>query len=89
VDLGGRQGTWVGERGCKALWGDVGSEASVAEVEQSGQVTRRPIEAPTGLYVVSAEHDEPFTVRIFDAVGELLAQVEEKAGFDDLPPWFQ
>jgi hypothetical protein len=53
VDLSGTVAAG-GERGCKALWGEVGVSAAVAEVEQAGRVTRRPVEAPIGAFVVCA-----------------------------------
>jgi len=72
-----------------ALWGEVGVDAAFAEVEQDGVLTRRPVEAPTGHYVVSADFDRPFTVRVFDAGGALLSQREESAGSVFLPPWMR
>ncbi len=86
VDLGAMNGGGSIERGCKALWGDVGAAASIAEVSQAGQVTRRPIEAPLGAIVVCGDSGQPLTVRIMDSRGELLAEVNEPAGFEE-PPW--
>jgi hypothetical protein len=82
VDLSGTVAAG-GERGCKALWGEVGVSAAVAEVEQAGRVTRRPVEAPIGAFVMCADLAHPFTVRVMDADGRLLATVEEPAGFAD------
>jgi hypothetical protein len=86
VDLGGMNSGVVGDRGCKALWGSVGTEAVMAEVRQAGQVTRRPVESPVGAFVVSGEYTEPFTVRVLNAQGDVLAEVEEPAGFADESP---
>jgi hypothetical protein len=85
VSLGGMYSSGVGGRGAKTLWGEVGTDAAVAEVAQDGVVTRRHVHAPTGAFVVSGKLEQPFTVRIFDAAGELLAEIEEPAGFDDTP----
>lgn len=74
-------------RGCKALWGSVGTEAVMAEVRQASQLTRRPVEAPVGAFVVCGEYAKPFTVRVLNAHGDVLAEVEEPAGFDDESPW--
>ena len=79
------QGTELGGTGITALWGEVGSEAAVAEVEQFGEMTRRPVEAPAGLYVVSAALEAPFTVRVLDADGLVLAEISGRGGFPDLP----
>jgi hypothetical protein len=87
VYLGSAVGGWAGDHGVKALWGQLGSDAAFAEVEQSGQVIQQHIEAPTGFAVFSAEYDLPFTVRVFDSGGELLAEIDEAAGWDDDPPW--
>lgn len=86
VNLGGMNSGAVGDRGCKALWGTVGTEAVMAEVRQAGQVTRRPVEAPVGAFVVCGDYAEPFTVRVLNAHGDVLAEVEEPAGFDGLSP---
>jgi hypothetical protein len=83
VCLDGKQESRSGEQGCTALWGEVGADAAVAEVEQSGTVTRRRVQAPTGFFVVSAEAGVPFTVRVFDSAGELLAEIAD----DATPPW--
>jgi hypothetical protein len=72
-----------GERGCKALWGVVGVEAAVAEVHQAGRVTRRVIEAPVGLVVVSGEYSQPMTVRVLTKAGNVLARIEEPAGYGE------
>jgi hypothetical protein len=87
VNLDGKQYSAFGDSGVKALWGEVGVEAAFAEVAQADEVTRRAIDAPTGYYVVSADSEVPFTVRVFDSAGELLAEIEEVAGWDDDPPW--
>jgi hypothetical protein len=86
VKLDGVNGGRVGLRGCKALWGEVGTGAAIAEVIQAGQVTRRPVQAPIGLQVVCGYYGQPFTVRVLNAEGQLLAQIEEQAGFDE-GPW--
>jgi hypothetical protein len=57
-------GAAQGERGCKALWVLVGVEAAFAEVIQGGRVARRPVEAPTGAFVVCADYAQPFTCEI-------------------------
>ncbi len=59
----------------------------MAEVAQFGEVTRRPVEAPAGFYVVSAALEAPFTVRVLDARGAVLAEITERAGFPDVPRW--
>jgi hypothetical protein len=41
------------------------------------------VEAPIGAFVVCADYAEPVTVRLLDARGELLAEIDEPAGFDD------
>jgi hypothetical protein len=69
--------------GVKALWDEVGAAAAVAEVAQFGEVTRHPVEAPAGLYIVSAALEAPFTVRILDRDGRPLAEIEERAGWPD------
>ncbi|MDT0275696.1 hypothetical protein [Blastococcus goldschmidtiae] len=71
--------------GCKALYGVVGVDAAIAEVEQLGELTRRTVEAPTGLFVVSVVADAPCTVRILDRDGEVLAEIEEPAGVEGVP----
>jgi hypothetical protein len=80
VDLGGMNGGSNGFVGCKALSGEVGTDAATAEVNQAGQITRRAVEAPVGLFVVCGEYYEPFTVRVMNADGDLLAEIEESAG---------
>ena len=87
VELDGTISVWSQDRGCKALWGSVGTDAAIAEVIQADQVTRRPVEAPVGAFVVCADYAEAFIVRILDAQGELLVEVEEPAGSDEEPPW--
>jgi hypothetical protein len=86
ADPGGMTGGWSEERGCTALFGAVGVDAVTAEVLQAGEVTRRPVEAPVGLLVVCADSRSPFTVRVLDADGRLLAEVDQAAGFDDVTP---
>jgi hypothetical protein len=86
VDLGGIVGSDSETVGCKALWGDVGTAAAIAELSQGGQLTRRRVEAPLGAFVVCGDASQPLTVRILDARGELLTQIEEPAGFER-PPW--
>lgn len=86
VDLHGANGGWVQTRGCKALWGEVGTAAAVAEVEQAGSVTRHPVVAPVGAFVVCADYAQPLTVRILDQRGELLAEIEDPAGFEGDSP---
>jgi hypothetical protein len=71
-----------GDDGRKALYGQVGADAAVAEVEQLGEITRRAVEAPTGRFVVCVVADAPATVRILDRHGELLAEIEEPAGVE-------
>jgi hypothetical protein len=80
VDLSAMNGGSMGDRGCKALSGVVGVEAASAEVIQGGRVTRRPVEAPNGAFVVCAEVTQPFTVRVLNAHGDVLAEIEERAG---------
>jgi len=82
VELGGMNCGTVGNRGCKALWGTVGTAAATAEVRQAGKVTRRRVETPGGAFVVCGEHAEPFTVRVLGEHGDVLAEFEEPAGFD-------
>ena len=82
VRLDGMQASGVGGSGVTALWGEVGTAAAVAEVAQFGEVTRHPVEAPAGLYVVSAALEAPFTVRVLDARDVLLAEIEEPAGVE-------
>ena len=84
VRLDGMQVSGSAHSGVAARWGEVGADAAVAEVEQFGEVTRRPVEAPAGLYVVSAALEAPFTVRVFDAHGAVLAEMAEEGGF---PEW--
>ena len=87
VRLDGMQGADLGGAGVKALWGELGTAAAVAEVVQFGEVARRPVEAPAGLYVVSAALEAPFTVRVLDAHGVVLAEIAEQAGWPDDGPW--
>ena len=87
VRLNGMQAGAAGGTGVKALWGEVGAAAAVAEVEQFGEVTRRPVEATAGLYVVSAALEAQFTVRVLDARGVVLAEIAEQAGWPDDGPW--
>ena len=87
VDLGGMNSGVVGDRGCRALWGSVGIEAVMAEVMQAGHVTRRPVEAPVGAFVVCGEYTEPFTARVWNARGDVLAEVRAPARFDDESLW--
>jgi hypothetical protein len=82
VDLHGMNCGGVGDSGSKALWGEVGTDAAFTEVIQAGCVTRRRVEAPTGAFVVSAEYEHPFTVRVLDSRENLLAEVWEPAGSD-------
>ena len=84
VRLDGNVCSWWSpdDDGRKALHGQVGADAAVAEVEQFGEVTRRTIEAPMGLFVVCVVADAPCTVRVLDRDGELLAEIEEPAGIE-------
>jgi hypothetical protein len=86
VDLNGMNHGSMGSRGCTALWGEVGVDAAMAEVVQAGRVTRRVVEAPVGAIVVCGESAEPFTVRILNADGDVLAEIEEASALDDEPP---
>ena len=86
VRLDGMQVGAAGGTGVKALWGEVGAAAAVAEVAQFGEVTRRPVEATAGLYVVSAALEAPFTVRVLDDRGVVLAEIAEQAGWPDDGP---
>jgi hypothetical protein len=87
VNLGGMNSGSHGIVGCKALSGEVGADAAIAEVHQAGRVTRRAVEAPVGAFVVCGEYNEPFTVRVVNADGDLLAEIEESAGTECGPPW--
>ena len=82
VALDGLQwgGNPSGGPGVKAIWGELGTEAAVIEVRQGGRLTRRPVEAPIGLLVVSAHLAHPFTARVLDPRGQLLAEIERPAG---------
>ena len=71
--------------GRKALHGEVGADAAVVEVEQSREVVRRAIEAPTGRFVVCVVADAPCTVRFLDRDGGLLAEIEEPGGVEGMP----
>lgn len=84
VRLDGSTCSWwtPDDDGRKALYGQVGSDAAVAEVEQLGEVTRRAVEAPTGRFVVCVVADTPATIRFLDRHGALLAEVEEPAGVE-------
>jgi hypothetical protein len=64
---------------CTALWGEVGQDAAVAEIEQRGVVTRAAIVAPVGAVVFCADGRFPFEVRVYDRAGELLGAVSEPA----------
>ena len=77
---------WSQEGGCKALWGSIGTCASVAEVTQDAQGTRRSVEVSVGALVVYADYALPVTIRVCDAYGELLDEIQEPSGFDDEPP---
>lgn len=59
VDLHGVNGGWSEGRGCKALWGEVGTAAAIAEVDQAGTVTRHPVEAPVGAFVAAPTTGSP------------------------------
>jgi hypothetical protein len=48
VELHGVIGGGSGDRGCKALLGEVGTAAAFVEVEQCGTVTRRPADSGAG-----------------------------------------
>lgn len=80
----GVNGGWIGDRGCKALSGEVGRAAAFIEVEQDGRVTRRPVDSDSGAVVVCGEYDLPMTIRVLDASNRLLAVEEEPAGFGDV-----
>jgi hypothetical protein len=80
VGLTGMNAGTYNDRGCKALWGQVGTDAAVAEVDQAGQTTGRALDAPVGLAVVSGEYFQPMTVRVLDAAGNVLALLDEPAG---------
>jgi hypothetical protein len=82
VNLSGMTGGRSGDRGCKALWGQVGTGAAFAEVMQAGQVVRRAVEAPIGAFVACGEYHHPFTVRILSSQNALLAEVAEPPGFE-------
>ncbi len=71
--------------GRKAFVGEVGADAALAEVEQFGELTRRTIDAPVGLFVICVVADAPCTVRILDGHGDLLTQIEEPAGVEGVP----
>ena len=73
---------------CTALYGEVGVDAAEAEVEQHGVVTRRPVEAPTGAFVVCAEGGAPFTVRVYAAGGGLVHEHHEPAFEPRMPRSF-
>ena len=77
--------------GCLALSGEVGSAAAVIEAVQAEEVSRRPIEAPTGLIVVCGDSTKPFTVRILGADGMVLAEIDAhvawRAAWEDV--WFR
>jgi hypothetical protein len=68
--------------GRKAIHGEAGADAAIAEVHQLGEVTRRALEAPTGRFVVCVVADAPCTVRVLDRDGALLAEIEEPAGVE-------
>jgi hypothetical protein len=82
AELGGMNSNSINEGGCKALWGIVGVDAAVAEVHQASRITRREIEAPVGAVVVSGKYSQPMTVRILTEAGDVLAVIEEPAGFE-------
>jgi hypothetical protein len=82
VELGGMNSGSGGERGCKALWGVVGADATAAEVHQAGRITRRTLDVPVGLVVVSGEYSQPMTVRVLTKAGDVLAVIDEPAGDD-------
>lgn len=81
VELNGMNGGSAGERGCKALWGEIGTDVAILEVAQGGQVTRRPAEAPVGIQVVCGQHSAPLAVRVLNSRDELMAQIDEEAGW--------
>jgi hypothetical protein len=73
--------------GCMAVYGRVGSEASVTETVQAGQVTRRALDSPVGLLIACGESGDgapPFTVRVLDAHEEVLAEIDAQAVWLDL-----
>jgi hypothetical protein len=80
ANLHGMNSGSVGDRGCKGLWGEVGTEAAFAEVIQSGTVTRRAVQAPISAFVVGGEYEKPFIVRVLNSHDAPLAEVEEPAG---------
>jgi hypothetical protein len=80
VALDGIQSGGSLQRGCKALWGEVGVDVAAVEVDQDGRATRRPVEAPAGMIVVSGEVTTPFTVSLFTTAGALLKEIKEPAG---------
>lgn len=77
VSLDGLASGYARGRGCTALYGEVGNAAAYVEVIQSGATTRRVIDSPIGAVVVCGDSDEPFTVRVHTAHGELLHEVEQ------------
>jgi hypothetical protein len=83
VELSGMNSGSSNDRGCKALWGVVGVDAAVAEVHQARRITRRMIEAPVGLVVVSGEYSQPMTVRVLTEAGDVLAVIAEPAATDE------
>jgi hypothetical protein len=62
-----------------ALYGELGIDAMLAEVEQEGAVTRRQAQAPIGAFVVCAESDKPFTLRVYTEEGQLLHEQHQPA----------
>jgi hypothetical protein len=75
ADLTGLVASLVDSDGCVAMWGEVGSAAATLEVEQGGEVSRRPVEAPLGWVVVSGEAGSPFTARVRDGSGVVLTEM--------------
>jgi hypothetical protein len=65
--------------GCTALYGELGIDAALAEIEQEGAITRPQVEAPIGAFVACAESDQPFTLRVYTADRELLHEHHQHA----------
>jgi len=86
VALDGSGGSEYLGQGTKALWGRLGTDAAVAKVHQAGQVVRRPVEAPVGLFVVCADVSDAFTLRVLGVDGRVLAEIQEPAGRGGSPP---
>jgi hypothetical protein len=66
----GRGSDWVGA----LLWGEVGPDARLIELEDDDGIHPMPVESPLGLVVVAADGTRPFEVRVLDGRGELLGR---------------